>query len=202
LRFGAQVQRTKKDGTFGLLSPEELAEEDREREELCEKIRKDYERRCEEVRRQWPQKRVEKVKDRLKFLRLCRKTPGAERRRLIHNCVYLMWCPSLSVYKIGHTDCVWRRINEHRRNLDPRIEHRAVYYTPLSRQLLERFLIRHFRHFRVRTDLSEELFDLPQKEADGFDATTAVIERHLLAVEVLRLKARLSKFEADVQKVE
>jgi hypothetical protein len=177
--------------------------------ELCEEIRKHYERRCEEARRQWPQQRVELVQDRLKFLDACQNTPGPERgRRLrnwpdryqrLHDCVYLMWCPSLRVYKVGHTESLWRRTNEHRRNLDPHIEHLVSYYTPISRRLLEWFLIRHFQHFRVQSDLSEELFDLPQKEVDGFNDTTAVIESHLLAVENLRLKALLAKFEAEAR---
>src|SRR5205823_5899356 len=83
-------------------------------------------------------------------------------------------------------------------------EHRAIYYTPLSRRLLEKFVLRHFHHFRVREDLSEELFDLPQEEADRFEAVVKAIEQHLLAIELLRLKAvlraRLRELHSDTQK--
>jgi len=182
-------------------SAEELAAEDERIEELCKRIRKDYETRCDELRGQWPQQRVELVKRRIKFLRRCQRTPGTKRRGL-GDCVYLMWCPSLDAYKIGHTDCLWRRTDEHRRVLDPQIEHRVIYYTPLSRRSLEGFLLRHFRHFRVRVDLSEELFDLPQMEANGFEDMAKETERHLLAIEMLRLKARLSQLEAELHDVE
>ena len=179
-----------------VISSEEWAAAENRRQEVCEEIRKDYERRLEEDHVQSRRQRGKKVQDRLKFLHLCQKTPGTERRDL-SECVYLMWCPSLGAYKIGHTDCSWRRFDEHRRDLDPQIEYRVTYYTPLSRQLLERSLLNHFDAFRILEDINEELFDLPQCEADGFETTAREIERHLLANEKLRLKTLFSKFEAE-----
>jgi hypothetical protein len=137
-----------------------LADDEKRWKEVCDEIRKDHERQLEEAHRQWPRQRVKQVQDRLKFLRLCQKTPGPERPEL-SECVYLMWCPTLGAYKIGHTLDLKRRIGEHERKLDPKIQQRVSYYTPLSRLLLEGFLLSHFLDCRVREDLCEELFDLP-----------------------------------------
>ena len=180
-------------------SPEEVAAENQRLQEIYERECKEYEQRCKEAFAAWLHQRVELVQDRLKFLRRCQKTPGAEPRRRLRDCVYLMWCPSLGWYKIGHTDCLRRRTKDHRRHLDPKIEHRSSYYTPVSRRFLERFLLHHFRHFQVETDLSDELFDLPQKVADGFEAVAKAIEQHLLTIEVLRLKDLLLTFTAECQ---
>jgi len=64
---------------------------------------------------------------------------------------------------------------------------------------MEGFLHRHYYHFHFASEISEELFKLPQEEAEGFETTTAGIERHLLAIEILRLKGLLLKFEAECQ---
>jgi len=132
--------------------------------------------------------------------------------------VYLMWCPSIKavvgeprvshpvtwkfgMYKLGHTDDLRRRIAQLRSELkDPKIECRASYYTPCSREILEGLLLRHFNHFRARWDLKNELFNLPEKEAEGFEAVAKVIERPLFAAELFRLNAILKKVKAECQK--
>jgi hypothetical protein len=80
------------------------------------------------------------------------------------------------------------------------VPHRLPH--PVCLPLLEKALHRHFSHAHFPSEISDELFKLTQEEADGFQATTAAIERHLLAVEVLRLKARLSKFKTECQEAE
>jgi hypothetical protein len=45
--------------------------------------------------------------------------------------------------------------------------------------------------------LAKELFDLNREEADKFEVLVKRIERHLLATEVLRLRALQSRFEAE-----
>ncbi|GEM_PF-5148939 len=173
--------------------------ENKRLDELCERIRKDHERRCEDAQHEWPQRRVELVKEEIRLLRHCLRTPAVARPRRERGCVYLMWCPSLGAYKIGRSDDVHRRIGELRQEVDPQIERHTIYRTPVSLPLLEMALHRHFRHFHFESDESEELFKLPQEEVDGFEATTAVIEQHLLAVEILHLKGRLAKFQAELR---
>jgi hypothetical protein len=185
-----------------LPSAEELAAAETRRIEERERIDEDHKRKKEERDRQFVIKRPTKVRKGLAFLRLCQRTPGAERQKLTGTCVYLMWCPSLEAYKIGHTERLGGRIEAHRRKLDPRIELHIAYYTPLTKRKLEGVVLRHFHYFRVREDLGEELFNLPQKEIDEFEATVKAIERHLLAIEIMRLKAALLKFEADCPEVE
>jgi Meiotically Up-regulated Gene 113 (MUG113) protein len=120
---------------------------------------------------------------------------------LLDCCVYLMWCPTLGTYKIGWTDNLNQRILQHQKDLDAKIELRSVYYTPLflrrNKCPLEWFIHSHFGHFRVQSDLSDELFDLPKKDADGFMDVVKEIEHYLLAIEIMRLKSLLSKFKAE-----
>jgi T5orf172 domain len=184
-----------------------------------------HERYCKELRAGWRQKRPKMVQERLRLLRRYQDALGPERDRLRsegafryilrNTCVYLMRCPSITprkdpgslfdygnVFKIGHTDDLDRRTAEHRRppecgGLDPLIEHHTIYYTPIDRRVLEGLLLRHYKDFRCRSDLNEELFSLPQRGADNFAVVARAIERHLLAVEVIRLKACLRMFKAE-----
>ncbi len=123
-----------------------------------------------------------------------------------------MWCPTHGIYKIGHTEDLKTRTGCHQLKLDSAIEHRAIYYTPLDRKILEKLLLRHFDHFNVKVKRSralfdlpqhvklkhgKELFDLPRKEADGFEVAAWAIEQNVLAIEMLRLEALLLKFKAE-----
>ena len=177
----------------------EPAEVERHRK-LCEQIREHYKRRCEEASRHWPQQQIDLLKKRIEFLISCQKTPGPERYRLLRDgkCVYLMWSPKYQAFRIGHTKRLWGRIGEHQRNLDPKLEHRVAYYTLVPRRLLESFLHRHFHRHRVHEDVSEELFHLPHDDAEElFNNAAETIERHLLAIDLLRLNARLSELEGE-----
>src|SRR5205807_2539168 len=114
-----------------------------------------------------------------------------------------MWSPKYQAFRIGHTKRLWGRAGEHRRNLDPEIEQRVAYFTLVPRRHLERFLHRHFERRRTREDVSKELFDLSQDEAEElFKSAAETIERHLLAIELLRLNALLSELEKKCGKAE
>src|SRR5579862_7747511 len=80
-----------------------------------------------EVYEKWLLERPGQVKKRIQFLWSTLELFGVDRKKIGKTCVYLMWCPSFGVYKIGHTDCLWRRVEEHRRCLDPKIELRVSY---------------------------------------------------------------------------
>jgi len=195
--FGRQISPT--------LSEEEAVIESRKIEELGERIRADYDRRLNESNRQWKRKRVELVKAKIELIlqcQNCQDTPSRERRSNSQGCVYLMWCPSISVYKIGKTNELNRRIIELRQEVDRAIELRTCYLTTISPPLLEMAIHCHFRHFHFASDVSNELFMLPEKEVEGFEATATEIERHLFSVEIMHLKIRLSEFETDVKKSE
>jgi hypothetical protein len=87
--------------------------------------------------------------------------------------------------------------------LDPQIEQRVAYFTLVPRRLLERFLHHHFKRHRTREDVSKELFDLAQNEAeDLFNNAAESIERHLLTIELLRLNARLLELEKECREAE
>ncbi|HTU20658.1 MAG TPA: GIY-YIG nuclease family protein [Gemmataceae bacterium] len=279
-QMGSQIWVQDPGGSVRLLSAEESAEEmaarEEERRKENENRRKEHEKRRKEEIAYWPQRKIEVVQELLNFLRVCQKTPAAERRKLsrwglcehydwtiqrinhtprrrclcccvgvfrdklgdidslcIHRylekdwvrefmnmlypyagraqrgtlldcCVYLMWCPAWKLYKIGHTDDMRSRIEQHRRELDPNIECCSEYYTPLPPLFrrrrkcpLESFVHTHFRHYHVKTEASQELFALPEKDMHGFTDIVKAIEKHLLAIDILRLKALLSKFQAE-----
>ncbi len=94
-------------GVKGRLSPEELAAGNQRRQEIYQRECEEYKQRCKEAAAAWPRQRVALVQDRIEFLRLGQKTPGAENRRFEsefpdyrvgdskHNCVNWTW----------HNDC-------------------------------------------------------------------------------------------------
>jgi hypothetical protein len=196
-KFGGEVS-----GVDGRLSRKEIAAENKRFEELYKEERKDYERRLQEARRDWPHERIDLVKARIKLLRRWQRQPTTEDRRSMPGCVYLMWCPSLAAFKIGRTRNMHQRLAGLRQHVDPAIELCISYRTPVFLLLLETALHRHFRHFQFSSDKSKELFKLPHEEVEAFEATTAVIERLLLSVEILHLKHRLSKFEQELREIE
>jgi Meiotically up-regulated gene 113 len=186
-------------GPNGRLSAQELYRENKRIDDRCTEIRRTYELACDEARRQWPLKRIELIRKRLAFLRRCRRMSPKQRRGLLNDCVYLMWCPTLGVYKIGRTDNAGRRIGELRYEIDPAVERISTYRTTVSISLLETLLHQHYSHFRFASDVSDELFALPAEEVREFEATVASIEKHLLAIEFIRLRKRLAQLEAEVQ---
>ena len=201
-------------GGFEELSPEQMAEEQAA-----------YKRYCKERMAEWRRERPEMVQERLNLLRRYqeRRGPNAAvcqrgRVRPLYPAQHLRLPDAMpvdhtrkdpvnlfgygNVFKIGHTDDLDRRTTEHRRppecgGLDPLIEHHTIYYTPIDRRVLESLLLHHYKDFRCRRDLNEELFSLPQEEADGFEAVAKAIEQHLLAVEYLRLDATLARLKAE-----
>jgi hypothetical protein len=163
-----------------------------------------WERDTEESAREMRRWRVKQARKALAFLRLCRRTPAAARPW--HPCewkcgsVYLVWCPTHRAYRIGRSDNLPRRITEHLRDFDPRAELCVGYHTPVDLRLFERALHHHFSHRHVKRSESEELFDLTREEVRGFEATAAAIEHRLLAVEVLRMAARLAEYKEDCRR--
>jgi len=121
-------------------------------------------------------------------------TPAQERGG--RSCVYLLWCPTLEAYKIGKAKDFWRRIMQHERGIDPRIEQRVRYNTPI-RDRLERAVLRHFSRSHFKSDISRELFRLTPKQAEEFEAAAAKLEHHLLAIEVFRLESELAGLLAE-----
>ena len=176
-----------------------------------------WQQRQEELGR-WRQKMRTKIEGRIEFLRHCETTPRVElddiwrskgRRAWLRRgwyvesqmgtceCVYMLWCPNHHLYKIGHTQNLRRRIRKHwRSKLGWQTQFRIALYTPVRREL-EKYLHRHFSYYHRPSPDSDELFDLPQIEADGFTATADAIERHLLSIEIRRMEAHLPRVEAE-----
>jgi hypothetical protein len=158
-----------------------------------------YKKRLKEADMQFRRQRVESVKGKITELRNCQSRPAAERR--MESFFYLMLCPSLGAYKIGETGAFYQRMDNLRRTLDPQIKCLSRYRTPLHSEMLEQVLHRHFQYFHFPSDRSDEMFQLQQMHADRFEATTAEIEKHQMAIEILHLRTWLSKFEADCEVV-
>jgi hypothetical protein len=142
-------------------------------------------------------KEIESVTWKIEHLRDCQTTQAADRaEREFAACVYLMWCPAYSAYKIGETKNLAKRFRQHKRELDHRIERRIRYNTPVRRRL-ERALHHHFGDVQVfpENTQSVELFRLTEEEAVGFGTIAKTIESHLLALEILHLETRLGRLK-------
>lgn len=116
----------------------------------------------------------------------------------LRHCVYLIWCPTLDAHKIGKTANYRARFRQLKRDLDPEIETWRKYWTPVPSRL-ERGLHRHFRHLRVPSNASDELFRLPCASGTEFVELAVEIERHVLPIEILHLETRLAEFLAEQQ---
>jgi hypothetical protein len=174
-----------------------LGDDDKRGKELHEQQVSRHEREQEKLDHRWPRLRVVRLERWLKFLNDCRRRPAAERSQNLKGWVYLLWCPTLGLHKIGWTEDIGQRLKDLRQKLDRQLECRVDYRTPVDLELLEEMLHRHFYYRHRPSDKSDELFDLSPEEANGFEATVKRVERSLLDIDILRLEGLLAALEEE-----
>jgi hypothetical protein len=146
----------------------------------------------------WPRHRVDLMEGRLELMHRCLGDGPGGRPECVRGHVYLMWCPSLKVYRIGRSRRRrGKRLREHWRLFDNLAENRVVYGTPVNLFLFEKALHHHFSDVFHPGLGSREVFDLSPEEEAGFWDTAKTVERYLLAIEILRLERLLQKLKAQ-----